>query len=153
MPSATVQIRVSFADVDASQRIHFTAMFRYMEVAEHALMRSIGFPYATALTDLAMPRVHLSCDFLAAVRYDDMIAVEAEVAHVGRSSWTVAFVARPALGGQEPALPGQEMPKSPVLARGRMTIVVMDPANERARPIPEPLRRALLDEAQTPNGA
>src|SRR5215510_3320501 len=57
MPSATVRVRVPFVDVDSSMRIHFTAMFRYMEIAEHELMRHIGMPYAAAFTDLAMPRV------------------------------------------------------------------------------------------------
>ena len=56
MPEVTIRVRVPFADVDSSQRIHYTAMFRYMEVAEHALMRAIGFPYATALRQLAFPQ-------------------------------------------------------------------------------------------------
>lgn len=152
MPSATVQVRVPFVDVDASQRIHFTAMFRYMEVAEHTLMRSLGFPYATALTDLAMPRVHLSCDFLGAVRFDDVIEVEAEVVHVGRSSWTVGFTARPTQApAHHPSAAAEPVPA--VLARGRMTIVVMNPETERSRPIPEPLRRALLNEPPAEAGA
>jgi acyl-CoA thioesterase FadM len=70
MPEATTRVRVGFVDVDSSQRIHFTAMFRYMEAAEHELMRAIGFPYATALSGAAMPRVHLECDFRASVVYD-----------------------------------------------------------------------------------
>ena len=77
MPRAIARIRVSFADVDSSQRIHFTAMFRYFEVAEHELMRSIGQPYATMLFASAFPRVHLECDFRGAVQYDDLLDVTA----------------------------------------------------------------------------
>src|SRR5438309_11696633 len=94
MPEATTRVRVGFVDVDSSQRIHFTAMFRYVEAAEHELMRGIGFPYATSLVGAAMPRVHLECDFRSAVVYDDELDVTARVEQVGTPSWTVAFTAR-----------------------------------------------------------
>jgi acyl-CoA thioester hydrolase len=142
-PSASVQIRVSFADVDSSQRIHFTAMFRYFEVAEHELMRRIGLPYATSLSEVAMPRVHLSCDFKGAVRYDDRLVVVAEVEKVGRSSWTDAFTAY-RLTDEEGWHPASEA----IVATGHMTIVTMDPATQRAISLPEELRRALSGTAQ-----
>ena len=48
MAQTSISIRVPFHDVDSTGRIHFTAMFRYMEIAEHELRRSIGFPQATS---------------------------------------------------------------------------------------------------------
>src|SRR5579884_3844943 len=141
MPEATVRVRVSFADVDSSQRIHFTAMFRYMEVAEHELMRAIGFPYATALRQLAFPRVHLECDFRGAIEYDDEIEVVARVERVGTSAWTDRFTAYPAGDTNGKSQDSQRN----VLAEGRMTIAAMDPATERATAIPDDLRRALLE--------
>ena len=135
MPSATVHVRVPFVDVDSSMRIHFTAMFRYMEVAEHELMRSLGLQYATSLKSYAFPRVHLECDFQGAIRYDDEIEVTARIERVGTSSWTVAFAAYPSSAATSDA---------PTLATGRMTIVSMDPATERAAPLPGELRRALV---------
>jgi acyl-CoA thioester hydrolase len=134
MPSATIHVRVPFVDVDSSLRIHFTAMFRYMEVAEHELMRSLGFPYATSLKSFAFPRVHLECDFQGAIRYDDEIDITVRIEQVGNSSWTVAFAAHSA---------GASSTDVPTLATGRMTIVSMDPASESATPLPEELRRAL----------
>jgi acyl-CoA thioester hydrolase len=133
LPQATIRIRVQFGDVDSSQRIHFTAMFRYMEVAEHHLMRSIGLPYATSLQGYALPRVHLSCDFRSAIVYDDELDVTAEPARVGTSSWTVTFTAR-----------NVSQPHSPVAAEGEMVIVAMNPATQRPTPLPEQLRQALL---------
>lgn len=138
MPSATVHVRVPFVDVDSSLRIHFTAMFRYLEVAEHELMRSLGLPYATSLQSLAFPRVHLECDFQGAIRFDDEIDVTARIERVGNSSWTVAFEAYP---------PGAAAADAPTLATGRMTIVAMDLATERATSLPDELRRALTDNA------
>ena len=142
MPRAVARVRVSFADVDSSQRIHFTAMFRYFEIAEHELMRAIGQPYATMLYESAFPRVHLECDFRGAVLYDDQLDVEARVDRVGTSSWTVAFTARHAEVPEtrRGATPGQ------VVAEGKMTIVAMHAETERSQPIPEDLRAALLGE-------
>lgn len=136
-PRAHARVRVAFVDVDSSQRIHFTAMFRYMEVAEHELMRAIGMPYIEHMTDFAYPRVHLSCDLRAAAVYDDMLDVEARVERVGSSSWTVAFTARRIHPARD------DLVDAVLIAEGRMTIVTMDPATERAVPLPEPLRRAL----------
>ncbi len=133
---ATTRVRVPFVDVDSSDRIHYTGWFRYMEVAEHTLMRSIGFPYATALRDVAFPRVHLECDFRGAIRYDDELDVTARVERVGASSWTVAFVGRNVTLA---ATRGE----APIVAEGRMTIVAMNPATERSQPLPEELRHAL----------
>ena len=133
MSGTTIRIRVPFADVDSSQRIHFTAMFRYMEVAEHHLMRSIGLSYAAALEGRAFPRAHLDCDFRGAILYDDELDVSAQIVRVGTSSWTVAFTARNISRKQEP-----------IVAEGHMVIVSMDPATEHSTPLPEELREMLL---------
>lgn len=137
MPRETTRIRVAFFDVDSSQRIHFTSMFRYFEMAEHALMRAIGQPYAQTLQDYRFPRVHLDCDLRAAVVYDDILHVVAEVQHVGRSSWTIRFTAR-------------KQPDDTLAAEGHMTIVSMDPETERPTPIPAALRAALEGHAAAP---
>ena len=145
MPQASVQVRVPFHDVDSTKRIHFTAMLRYWELAEHELMRSVGFPYVAALEDIAFPRVHISCDFRRAIGYDDELIITAHIEHVGRSSWTVAFTARFA---QEvnAETQGDKAVAGGVAAQGQMTIVAMDPQTERAISLPEDLRHALAGE-------
>jgi YbgC/YbaW family acyl-CoA thioester hydrolase len=140
MPQATTRVRVSFADVDISQRIHFTSWFRYMEVAEHALMRSLGIPYSSTLMDAALPRVHLEADFRGAIHYDDLLDVEARIERVGTASWTVVFTGWHVGHGVPSAERGE------VVATGRMTIVAMDPQTERSTPLPEWLRRVLRGE-------
>ncbi|HEY7834540.1 MAG TPA: thioesterase family protein [Ktedonobacterales bacterium] len=133
MPRETTRIRVAFVDVDSSQRIHYTAMFRWFEVAEHALMRALAIPYATALHDYKFPRVHLDADFRGAIGFDDLLDLEAWVDRVGTSSWTVAFTAR-------------KLPDMAVVAEGHMTIVALDHATERPVPLPALLREALTGE-------
>ncbi len=139
MPQTSISIRVPFHDVDSTGRIHFTAMFRYMEIAEHELRRSIGFPEATSFSNLVFPRVHVTCDFRGAVRYDDELTIEARVDRVGHSSWTVAFNAR--ITGEGRNRERKEI--SPIVAEGQMTMVAMDLTTERAIPLPDELRSAL----------
>ena len=157
-PQAATHIRVPFVDIDSSQRIHYTALFRYFEIAEHTLMRAIGTPYASMLDEIAYPRVSLTCDIKRAIVFDDQIDVMAAVERVGSSSWTVAFTVRAAAERDEavnaygvtvaaPASAGDAAPdERPIIATGRMTIVAMDPTTQRARPLPTELRRALTGE-------
>ena len=142
MPQASVEIRVPFSDVDSSGRIHFTAMFRYMDIAEHELVRSIGLPRATTFLDIAFPRVYVACDFHRAIRYDDELTIEARVDRVGHSSWTVAFTAR-FTGEARTEAQKHVHAAGEIAAEGHMTIVAMDPQTERARRLPGDLRNAL----------
>ncbi|HEV2237942.1 MAG TPA: thioesterase family protein [Ktedonobacterales bacterium] len=133
MPRSTTRIRVAFVDVDSSQRIHFTAMFRYFELAEHDLMRAIGLPYSRSLLEYKFPRAHLDCDFRSAIVFDDLLDIETTVARVGTTSWTVRFVARQARDGT-------------LAAEGHMVMVALDFATERPIPLPDALRAALAAE-------
>ena len=140
MPQTSITIRVPFHDVDSTGRIHFTAIFRYMEIAEHELRRSIGFPEATSFKDIAFPRVHVECDFRGPIRYDDELTVKARVDRVGHSSWTVAIIVRIT----QEAGKIEQQGVSPLVAEGYMTMVAMDQRTERAIPLPDDLRSALV---------
>ncbi|QBD77034.1 acyl-CoA thioesterase [Ktedonosporobacter rubrisoli] len=145
MPRVSIQVRVPFSDVDRTGRIHFTAMLRYMEVAEHELVRTLGFPRATSFADIEFPRVHVSCDYRRAVCYDDRLSVEARIAHVSHSSWRVAFTARllQEVSKQEGE---QALVEGEIAAEGEMTIVALDKLTERARALPDELRQALTSD-------
>jgi YbgC/YbaW family acyl-CoA thioester hydrolase len=137
MPRSVTRIRVAFVDVDSSQRIHYTAMFRYFELAEHDLMRVLDLPYAHALLGYRFPRVHLDCDFRGAIRFDDLIELEARVVRVGTTSWTIGFAAR-------------QVPDGSLVADGHMTIVALDARDERPTPLPAELRNALHSDLGEP---
>ena len=66
--------------------------------------------------------------------------VEARVDLVRHSSWTVAFIVRIT---QEAGKVGQQKVSS-LVAEGSMTMVAMDKRTERAIPLPEALRSALV---------
>jgi YbgC/YbaW family acyl-CoA thioester hydrolase len=64
---------VEFSETDMAGIVHYSNFFRYMEAAEHAFFRSLGFSVVTASTDPAVgwPRVHAHCDYHAPLRFED----------------------------------------------------------------------------------
>jgi YbgC/YbaW family acyl-CoA thioester hydrolase len=86
--SIVVQRRIEWPDTDASGYHHNTAAFRFIEVAETALLERLGF-----LDDVygRMPRVHIEADFLRLLRFRDLLDIKLEVTEVGGSSVTYAF--------------------------------------------------------------
>ena len=85
------QSRVAWVDTDAGGRIHFTAAFRWAELAETALMRRLGLIGATWGD---YPRRKVEAEYLKVLRFDDEIEVRLRVDKVGRTSvtyaWTIA---------------------------------------------------------------
>ena len=100
--------RVEFADTDTANLIHFTALMRYMEEAEHAFYRSLGFHgYRWSETSVfGMPRVSVSCEYLGAIRYGDVVQVKLELREV--RSKALRFAAEFTLVAGDGAAPGPE---------------------------------------------
>lgn len=124
--SIMVQRRIEWPDTDASTNYHNTAAFRFIEVAETALLERLGF-----LEDVygRLPRVHIEADFLRALRFRDLVDVELSVAAVGASSVTYEFEMR---CEGEPAV------------RGKAVAALLSESGGRPVPWPEELRKLLL---------
>jgi acyl-CoA thioester hydrolase len=88
-----VSRRVDFSDTDMAGIIHFSNYFRYMEFAEVAFLRSRGLSVSMAWGQekLGFPRVAAACDFLAPVRFEDVVDIDVRVERVGRKSVTYTF--------------------------------------------------------------
>lgn len=69
--------RVQFDDTDMAGIVHFAAYFRYMEEAEHVFYRALDFPLHEKgfRRGVGVPRVHARCDFLAPLRFEDMVRI------------------------------------------------------------------------------
>jgi YbgC/YbaW family acyl-CoA thioester hydrolase len=93
--SIIVQRRIEWPDTDASGMWHNTAGFRFIEVAETALLERLGL-----LDDVygRLPRVRIEADFKRALVFRDVLDVFIGVSRVGRSSINYAFELRK--GGQ-----------------------------------------------------
>ena len=78
------RMRVPFADTDLAGIVHFANFFRYMENAEHAFYRSLGFsvhPGGSAAEGLesypgyGWPRVSATCDYKKPLRFEQEVDV------------------------------------------------------------------------------
>ncbi len=121
--------RVRFVDTDSSQRIHYTALFRFFEAAEQEFLRELGLGYSgLADREAGWPRVHAECDISGALVYDDAINIEISVNRVGNSSFELGFHA---------------IKEHQECARGKVVIVCMNIGTQRAQALPEAFADAL----------
>ncbi len=81
---------VSFRDTDASGWMHFPNIFQYVELAEHAFLRSRGL-LVFDRSQGGWPRVKVSCEFKRPLLCGDSIEVHLAIAAVGTSSVTWNF--------------------------------------------------------------
>lgn len=80
--------RIQWSDTDAAGIAHFACFFKYMEEVEHEFLRSLGL--SVSLTDtegaISWPRVAASCEYQAAVRFEDVLDVELQIDRLGTKS-------------------------------------------------------------------
>jgi YbgC/YbaW family acyl-CoA thioester hydrolase len=88
-----VKRRVEFSETDMAGIMHYSNFFRFMETAEHAFYRSLGFSVRMPETDprLGWPRVHAECDFRKPLRFEDEVEIHLLVARKGTKSISYQF--------------------------------------------------------------
>lgn len=128
-----VQRRIEWSDTDASGMYHNTAAFRFIEVAETALLDRLGFVHEIYGRH---PRVHIEADFLRPLRFRDLVDIHLAVEKVGRTSVTYLFELR---AGDD------------VAVRGRAVAVLLSRAGGEPVPWPEDHRRRLLTAGPQPS--
>ena len=115
--------RVAWVDTDAGGRIHFTAAFRWAELAETSLARKLGLLGGWG----GYPRRRVEADYLKVLVFEDEVEIRIRVENVGRTSvtyaWTISKDGEP-------------------YVEGRHTIVHVDETG-RPAPLPEQVRAAL----------
>jgi acyl-CoA thioester hydrolase len=128
--------QVHFAETDAAGVVHFTHLLQYAEEAEHALMRSIGFPVWGESEGhiLRWPRVGCSSSFHHPAQFGDELRIDIAVKKLGHSSLILSWW----IFLEESVL---------LLAEGETKTVacLQDGPKLRSTGIPEPLRTALAD--------
>jgi acyl-CoA thioester hydrolase len=130
MASHVEKLRVRWVDTDASGIIHYTAAFRYFEVAEWELFRKVEISLGRQDLSFGFPRVSVNATFHAPLRADDEIAVHIRPERIGNTSVTFAIeIFREAIR----------------CISGKVTAVF---TNEQGQPvpIPEKIRLALTAE-------
>jgi len=122
------ETRIRFIDTDASGRIHYTCMFRYFESAEVEFLRTLGMSYESRLP-FVFPRVHVECNYMAAVVHDDLLSFDLSVDKIGRASIKLEY---------------HVYKEGAMVAFGSVTIVCMDKRTQAAAQIPEDIRSMLV---------
>jgi acyl-CoA thioester hydrolase len=82
-----LRTRVAWVDTDAGKRIHFTAAFRWAELAETELRRSLGLIEGWG----TYPRRRVEAEFHKVLVFDDEIEVRIRAENLGRTSITYAW--------------------------------------------------------------
>src|SRR5690349_15255578 len=136
MPSSPFiyQSRVRFGDTDASTRVFYISLLRHFEAAEFEFLRSIGSGYRELhASGMDFPRVHVECDYISPLGFDDLMDIAVTVERIGRTSFTLGIA-----GTVEGS----------AASRGEITIVAMGTQRHSSQPLPD-LLRAPLESAQT----
>jgi YbgC/YbaW family acyl-CoA thioester hydrolase len=124
--SIVIRRRIEWSDTDASGWYHNTAAFRFFEAAETSLLARLGFIQEVYGRH---PRAHISADFMATLRFHDVVDILCAVAEVGGTSVTYDIEIR--RGGE-------------VCVRGRMVAVLLSSPEGRPTRWPDEYRRLLL---------
>ena len=85
--------QVAFSETDMAGIIHYSSYFRYMEVTEHAFLRSQGLTVA-GKNGIGWPRVDVGCQFRAPLRFEDEVDVHLSIEELKDKSIRYAFVCR-----------------------------------------------------------
>jgi acyl-CoA thioester hydrolase len=85
--------RVEFSETDMAGIVHYSNFFRYMESAEHAFFRSLGYSVVTKQVDppVGWPRVRAECDFKAPLQFEDEFEVHMLVTEKKSKSLSFGF--------------------------------------------------------------
>lgn len=91
---------MEFADTDVAGIMHFSNFFRFMEVCEHAFMRSLGFSVHPSgvesgengsEVEVGWPRVHASCDYKKPLKFEEEVEIELFVEEVNTRTVDYGF--------------------------------------------------------------
>jgi 4-hydroxybenzoyl-CoA thioesterase/acyl-CoA thioester hydrolase len=139
-PPFTTSRQVQFRDTDAAGIAHFTAIFAYLEEAEHALLRHVGLSVHLRHEGqtISWPRVSAQCDFQGAVRFEDVVDIAVRIERLGGASVTYRF---------------DVSHQGRAVATGRMTSVccrIRDGQPPEAIPIPDWVREKLSPHVADP---
>ena len=122
--SFKTSIRVTWADPDAAQVVHFSNYFRFFERAEEEFYRALGFSFTDFRSrGLWFPRVEAFCQYRKPAVFNDMLDVEVTVEELREKSVRLGFT----VSNKE---------TEDLLASGYLVIVAADRQTRRATQMP-----------------
>lgn len=129
--------RVAFSETDAAGIVHFAQFFRYMEDAEHAMLRDLGLSVHRDIGDdvAGFPRVSAACDYKKPLRFEEVFTIDVVVAAKTDKAVTYGFTFR-------------KIDEADAIAAGTLKVVhAIKPAGQgrfKAAPLPPEIDQALV---------
>jgi acyl-CoA thioester hydrolase len=133
MPPAVFKtsFRVTWADTDAAQVVHFSNFFRFFEKAEEEFYRHLGFTFKDVHNrGLWFPRVEAFCEYKKPARFNDLLEVELAIENLGEKSIKYGFK----IFNKESDV---------LVANGYMVVVTADKGTGKATQIPKEIVEKL----------
>lgn len=124
-------IRVTWADTDAAQVVHFSKFFVYFERTEEEFYRFLGFSFADFKSrGLWLPRVEAFCQYRKPAKHDDLLEVELTIEELREKSAKLGF-----------SVTNKE--RNELLAAGHFVVVAADKKTGKATLIPKEIVEKL----------
>jgi acyl-CoA thioester hydrolase len=120
--------RVGFSDTDAQGIVYYGRYLPYFDLARVEYHRHLGLFRVDALHEFVMRAS--TVEYLAPARFDDLLEVFVRLARIGRTSVTYEHAA-------------YRVEDDVLMVTARQTLVLIDVAERRARPIPDWFKDAM----------
>lgn len=134
--SFKASFRVTWADTDAAQVVHYSNYFRFFERTEEEFYRHLGFSFTDAARkELWFPRVEAFCQYKKPARFNDLLEVELIVEELKEKSVKLGF----RIFNKEQAM---------LLAVGYVVAVTVDKQTGRATRTPREIIEKLRNFAE-----
>ncbi len=133
--------RVQFHETDAAGLVHFSAFFRYMEEAEHALWREAGLSISPPDSPIGWPRQEAGFAYHRPLRFEDEFEIHIRITAVEEQK--IRYLCVLHKDGKK-------------IATGTLTIVCVTkrPGEAmRATPIPPEIAARFRADPEAPTGA
>ncbi|MEW6647407.1 MAG: tol-pal system-associated acyl-CoA thioesterase [Pseudomonadota bacterium] len=126
-------VRVYYEDTDSGGVVYYANYLKFMERARTEWLRSLGFEQDALIRDAGIIFAvrSVEADYLRPARFNDALAVTAEVVHNGGASITFRQEVR---RGEE------------VLCRGKVKIASLDAQTLRPKPAPAEIVSAVTQQ-------
>ncbi len=110
---------IPFQDTDMAGVVHYTRILGYVELAEHAYLSDLGIDAISNKGGL--PKVHVECDYLFPLRFNDMVEVRLLLNKCSTKSLHWEF---------EITLKGKDFLEGKLCAKGKMITVYVNAQGE-----------------------
>jgi acyl-CoA thioester hydrolase len=125
-----IRLQVQWGDQDAFQHVNNIVYFRWFETVRIVYLETIGLQAMMETEHIGPILAAISCQYRSPVTYPDVVHLGTRVTRLGRSSIAMDHQI-------------YSQAQQALVAEGESTLVVFDYQQQKSRPIPAEIRRAI----------